>query len=535
MDRLIALVLVRWRMDLRALGFARERAVALLVMVPAMIVFSGLGAILLFFAVRSLASGDPALLAPALSALATVVGFFWMVAPLLSGLSVAESHDVSRLLHFPIPPWTLVASSLLANLAQPTVLAEVPMIIALALAVSDRLVFVPLALLGVLVSFGTILAAAQATSLVLHGLSRRRRFADLSLMLGIGFAFVLSLLPLLLLWGGGRVLGPVVRVVRTFDVFALSPFAWGARAAVHGGQGDIAGFGVWLLAGLLSIAFAMSMSALLIHRIYRGELDIAGPAGDRGRASRMRFGSAIGAVFEKDVAMAWRDPALKASLFMGLVGPVLFLLFIIHGGGRSPSQGLLYLSLFVGVSAFGTNAFGLERRAIALLMGFPVERWRILVGKNLGALIFRLPGLLILAVAALLLERPDLLLPALAIAVSGLVISAGMDNFMAILFPIPHPAPGRNPYSTRGSGRGLGAMAMSFVFLAATMAVAGPFLFLVWLPQLLGRPWLSLFTLPLAVAGAGAAYAMLVAGAARLLERRETDLMERILTEVGGD
>jgi hypothetical protein len=62
--------------------------------------------------------------------------------------------------------------------------------------------------------------------------------------------------------------------------------------------------------------------------------------------------------------------------------------------------------------------------------------------------------------------------------------------------------------------------------------VASPFVFLAWLPMLLERPFLWLFSLPLALAGAAAVYAMLVAGAARLLERREPDLLQRVLGEV---
>ena len=42
-------------------------------------------------------------------------------------------------------------------------------------------------------------------------------------------------------------------------------------------------------------------------------------------------------------------------------------------------------------------------------------------------------------------------------------------------------------------------------------------------------PWLWAVTLPLALAGAGAVYAMLVAGAEKLLRRREPDVLERIL------
>ena len=42
-------------------------------------------------------------------------------------------------------------------------------------------------------------------------------------------------------------------------------------------------------------------------------------------------------------------------------------------------------------------------------------------------------------------------------------------------------------------------------------------------------PWLWMVTLPLALAGAAAVYAMLVAGAEKLLRRREPDVLERIL------
>ena len=72
---------------------------------------------------------------------------------------------------------------------------------------------------------------------------------------------------------------------------------------------------------------------------------------------------------------------------------------------------------------------------------------------------------------------------------------------------------------------------MSFLLLGVTLLLAAPFLFLAWLPLLLGRPVFWLATLPLALAGAAAVYAMLLAGAARLLERREPELMERILSE----
>ena len=63
-------------------------------------------------------------------------------------------------------------------------------------------------------------------------------------------------------------------MIRATDVFAVSPFAWGVRAAVDAGRGDLAGFAVHAAAAVLAIASLMAVSAVLIHRISRGELDL---------------------------------------------------------------------------------------------------------------------------------------------------------------------------------------------------------------------------------------------------------------------
>ena len=196
--------------------------------------------------------------------------------------------------------------------------------------------------------------------------------------------------------------------------------------------------------------------------------------------------------------------------------------------GGSP-LGILLMAGFVGASTFGANAFGLERRGVALLLGFPLERWRILVAKNVGAVVFRLPGLLVLLLAGLVLAPLALLPAALTIALVLLVLASGVDNYVAILLPMPAPDPAR---STRPAARrGLLGAILSMVMLCASIAVASPFLVLCVLPWLLELPWLWTVTLPLALAGAVAVYAMLVAGAASVLGRREPELLERILVE----
>jgi hypothetical protein len=112
-----------------------------------------------------------------------------------------------------------------------------------------------------------------------------------------------------------------------------------------------------------------------------------------------------------------------------------------------------------------------------------------------------------------------------------MLIACAADNFMSILFPITLPAAGRNPHGPTSGSRGLGALAFAALLMLAALAVSAPFAFLAWLPLLLQDPVLWWISLPLALAGALAVYAMLVAGAERLLLRREPELVAHMLAE----
>lgn len=534
MDRLIALVLLRWRLDVRTLFAARERAIGLALFVPTLLGFSALGSLLAFLGTRSLMRVHPETALPLFSALVTAAGLLWVLSPLLAGVAFSETHDVSRLLHFPIPLSTLVASSLIANLAQPMVLAAAPIALSLSIALAEEPFVFPLSFIGVLLSFAFLLAASQIVGLLIHAVSRHRRWQDLMLFLGLALGFLLSLLPVLFILGKFRSVGTLLKRLLAGDVFAFSPFAWGVRGAVYGGRGELLPFLIHVGLALGAMATAMAVSTFLIHRIHRGELVLSPSRGHRrAQRSRVLFSGDLGALVEKDVMAAWRDPALKASLFMGLVGPLLVLFLLSHAtsSGGSGSM-LLFLAAFVGLSAFGSNAFGLERRGVALLLSFPIPRWRILVAKNMSALLFRLPGVLTVVVAGLFLSPMSYLPAGLVIAVAGMLLTAGADNYVSILFPSAAPEPGKNPYGGAVSGgRGLGGAMLSAMLFAGALLLASPFVFLGFLPHLLGEPLWWWVSLPLALAGAAAAYALLVAGAESLLLRREPEMLERILGE----
>jgi hypothetical protein len=527
-DRLSALVALRVRLELRALSHTRERIAGALLALPGLLLGSLLMSFFAYAGLRGLRAASPEALPTLVGAAAGAVGLLWALSPLLAGVAFAESHDMSRLLHFPIPLPQLVLSSLLANLLQPMTLFQLPVLLAAALGLAHGPLYLPAAFLGLLLSFALVLVAAQTAGLLLLGLARNRRMQDVFLFVALAIGFVVSALPMVLLAGGAPALRGLLVLARPL---AWSPFAWGARAAVHAGRGDaLPALGFALLAAL-ALLLLVAVSAALIARVHRGELDLGTASRAKGAPARMPLPGALGALLEKDMRSAWRDPGTRATLLLGLLGPALVLLLLSRSRMATEGGAVLFLASYVGVSAFGSNALGFERRGLGLLLLFPIARWRVLLGKNLAALLLRLPGLLTLGLALLLAAPLQLAPAALSVAAATFLIAVGVDNFFSILFPIAAPAPGKNPYAQSSGGRGLGTALVSSLFLMGALALSGPFAFLAWLPLLLGSPILWLMTLPLALLGAAAVYAMLLGGAAALLERREPDVLERVLAE----
>jgi hypothetical protein len=179
----------------------------------------------------------------------------------------------------------------------------------------------------------------------------------------------------------------------------------------------------------------------------------------------------------------------------------------------------------------GSNALALEREGLGLLLGFPLDRLALLVGKNLAVVVLRSPALIALGLAALVIAGPVVAAVVATVVLLTQVLASAADDYLQILAPVPMPAAGRDPNAPVSGTRGLGAVALGLVAMTATLALASPFAFLAWLPQLLGEPWLHLVSLPLSLLGACAVYFLAASGAARLLVRREPELVARLRGE----
>lgn len=532
MDRLIGLVLLRWRLDARAVAGSRGRLLMLLLALPPLLFVSAASAFVAFAGVRFLERAEPALVLPVLSGVATLFGLTWALAPLLAGVSATETHDLGKLLTYPVSLPVLVVSSLVANLLQPMVLAQAPPLAALAVGLGGLGVRGALAFAGLSLGLGLVLASGQAVGLALHALSRNRRWHDRALFAGIALGVALSLVPLLVLTQGGSVARRLLLALVERDVFALVPFCWGARAAVHAGRGEALPFLAWAASSTLALAAAIGVCVALAQRLYRGELDLGEGSGRGAQRARMRLPGAVGALVEKDLRVAWRDPRLKALVFTGVIGPLVLLLVLWQGAAGDLGPGLLLaVASFSGLGVLGANAFAFERQGLRLLFGFPVDRLAILVGKNAAVIVLRLPALAAVSVAALVVVGPAFVPAVATVVLLTEVLAAAADNYLSILLPVPVAAAGRDPNAPVAGGRGLAAMATVFVAMAATVLVSSPFVFLAWLPHLLEERWLWALTLPLALAGAAAVYFMAASGAASLLLRREPELVARMTGE----
>jgi ABC-2 type transport system permease protein len=526
-DRLITLTALRLRLEARATLASGGRLFGVLLALGALALVSAMSALGAFALVRLVARSEPSLLISALSGLATLVSLGYVLAPLLAGVAVTDSHDFSRLLPYPVPFTTLLLSSMAASFLQPTVLALVPPIVAVALGLGGGpgLLF---ALVALLLGLLLTVAAAQATGVALHALSRRRRLHDRLAFVGIAIGVLVSVTPILVLSRGGSSARRALVALLERDVFVLSPFAWSARAAVHGSRGELLPFlGFGALTAVAALA-AFGVAVAVAHRLYRGELDV-GEAPSRAARARIRLPGAMGALVEKDLRVAWRDPRSKAVTLSSVVGPLVLLLLLGQGSpsGVGPAQ-LVMVASIAGLGVVGSNALAFERHGLGLLLGFPLDRLALLSAKNLAVVVLRGPALAALSLAALVLAGPLVAAAIATIVLLTQVVASAADNFLQILFPVPVAAAGGNPNAPVSGTRGLGAVATALLAMSATLAVAAPFAFLAWLPHMLASPALFALTLPLALAGACAVYFMVTSLAARLLQRREPELLARL-------
>jgi hypothetical protein len=453
------------------------------------------------------------------SLLVTMFGVFFLVRPLV--MTNLAGASLQRLLHLPIRRGELLVYSLLTGVVTPLLL-ESPVLIGAAIGAASSpaliLVTLPLALLAHL----TLLAGAHTMSLLAVLIARRAWVSDVARVL----AFSVFFLPSLLNHRGTReFLTPLVE-----PIALLSPLGWAARAAIYAGASDFSR-SLWFAAPALLLLFATTfLSMRLLNRIIAGEGEARiERQTSKPKKARVFVPGALGALIETQLRAQLRTPAARMALLM----PALMMGFLAFSLSR-PGTPISPFGLVVFLSIVGGNAFLIIGRGVALILGTPVARSSLLVASDLSGLLFRLPPLLAIIVVTAVRGGLETALSMLALAAALVPISMGVQHFVSILRPFALPHDRLNPYAQRVDARQSSNGVLSAVAILATLAIASPFLFLVWLAPRFAEGAYSPWMLGLASLGAFATYAVLIALAERLLVKRELRVLEVLLDDSAG-
>jgi hypothetical protein len=466
----------------------------------------------------------------------------WATLPLSIG--GGNQFDPGRLLMYPVSLRKLFLIDLLSELTSFSSLFAIPATLAMGIGAGLGIgsLFKALLVTVPAIAFGIAVAKWLATSI--GSLTRKKRgrgeiaLALIGTVAGLGGALVGQLAPV------------IMRHAGSLHSLLWTPSGAAAYAMTDGLKADA------FPSYLLSLALLIAYAALLIAATYWIAQRLAlGTGGARRRATAQLkvsdravytgwsiplLPSDLSAIIEKETRYALRNAQLA---MLGVMPLILLVVRYVNGGRMMRSRGLRgdhvlqasgvmrygeawmatvgVLYVFMILAGVACNAFAFEEGGMRTLILAPIERRRILIGKNVVvvalALIFSLVLLTINEILFRDLTAPRLLFVALSFVVFAVLMSLA-GNWFSISFPK------RMKYGKRMNLSGVAGLLLLPVMLALGLppllaAVAG------YIAQSLLVEYVTL------AAFAGFAlvlYLPLVTRQGRSLKRRELEVLEAV-------
>lgn len=245
------------------------------------------------------------------------------------------------------------------------------------------------------------------------------------------------------------------------------------------------------------------------------------------------------ALVRKELICFWRDPQLKVRVIQILIYVAIFIVAPAINGANSGDGGNTFYSrytplvsaaiVFLFMLTLSQNTLGIERESLTTLFLFPIDRRRLLWGKNLAVFLMGLFVLLALMVICMVLARqPGMILPALVIGLSGMGVALGWGNFASAYFPRYQPAIGRRGYQATGNQAQAGGcmnVIMSMVMTLVTIVTLAPVALGVGIPFFLNMPLLLVATIPLSLIYGVVLYVVLTNFSARRILETEPEIL----------
>ena len=467
----------------------------------------------------------------------SILGFLYLTwATLPLSIGGGKQFEVGKMLVYPITLRKLFAVDYVSEFTTLHSVIAVPAIIALAVGVGLGTGNVALALLAAapIVLFGVALSKWLST--ILGSLLRRKRargetiVAFIGAIAGFGGALAGQIAPVLF------------RHAESIRSLRWTPPGAGAALYVSVGPESRLAYGIAFLT-LSAYSVALIAGTYLIAR--RAALGLEGRRKRRAVVEQRvdlptyagwnlpLLPSDLSAVVEKELRYALRNAQMRMLSIMPLILIVLRLLnqqrmeksgdvpgsaheFLTYGSGLIATGGVLYV--FIVLSGLSCNAFAFEEGGMRTLILAPVDRRKILLGKNIAmtfiAVVFT--GILLTFNTIVFRDMtvPDLLFISLCFVIFAALMST-IGNWLSIRFP-----------KRMVFGKRMNVSGVAGVLLIPIIIVLGipPLLATLagYLTQTLWIEYVALAALALVSLGM---YAVILHFHARSLTRREIDIL----------
>jgi ABC-2 type transport system permease protein len=564
---------LRWlawlRVKMLTRGFRRRPATLIFTIIGMLVLLfvAGLLSLVLFSSLTGLTSTGETEVLYLFFSLALL---FWIVLPLLS-YSTNEGLDVTKLQLFPLTRLEVMFSLLFSSLFDIWTLMLFVLFGATVVAWwMHSLVLGLMALLVLVIFYITMVGISQLVLALLMRTLQSRRFRDLSILL---IALFSSSCYLLNRFAFGA--NSALHLGTMLNNGGLSPYlqwlpsgvaASVLRAAVQNNWGE----SFAMLALLLVIcALALYLWQLVLERsMSASETGVSRRAKQRGQQPAFASGASaqvstalpvqrevtpasgervsapvsasaqlwdqLQALVTKELICFWRDPILKVRVFQSLIYLAL-VVFVNLSNGRNSGFYSTYLPFIAVMLVFffmltiSLNTLGIERQSLTTLFLFPLDRRRLLWGKNLAVALMGLTALVILLIlSAIFSHQQAMILPAAIIGLSGIGVTMGCANLIAVFFPRYQPATGRRSLVGSGNQAQAGGclnaiMSLGGVVLAVLLLA--PVALGIGIPFFMNAPAIWLASMPLSLVYGVILYIVFTNIAAKQMLAREPEIL----------
>ncbi len=442
------------------------------------VIWYGLWISAAFFAGRvAMQPGSAGLVRVGLPPVLFLVFLYWQVVPLLMAATGA-SLDLRKLQAYPIPFAQLFSIEVLLRVTAGIEMLLVLTGIAIGMLLNPLIPWWATLALLPYVAFNLFLSVGLRDLLV--RILARKRVREIVFFLVI----LVAALPQLLLSRAGPQTEARLRALVTNGNIPGTP--WNATAMLMNGENVL--FSAVLVLGWM--VGAAAFGRWQFSRTLRFDMDAA-RSGDVRATSRlgllegfyrlpsMLFRDPLGALVEKELRFLARSPRFRLVFLMGFTfGLVIWL--PMAAGRPGMSQSLIGSNYLTVVSVYSLlllsevcfwNSFGFDRSAAQFYFLAPVPFSRVLMGKNLSAMMFiALEIISVTAVCAVLGMPIDAhkLAEAYSVAAVISVFLLGAGNMMSV-----NNARGTNPSSSFRSGAAGRVQAILFVIYPIAFLPAG--------------------------------------------------------------